>query len=76
MIRERSHDKQSLDDGMLALLHEAAQKEIVLTDAFLATHFSAYVGSDAKRDIQRFVEDGETIPFLNAQPAAGGARIH
>lgn len=76
LIQERSKGKQSLDDAMLNLLHQAQSRELVLTTRFLSEHFSAYVGPDAARDIQRYIEEGETIPLAIAPsaPTAGHTR--
>jgi predicted metalloprotease with PDZ domain len=60
---------------MLALLHQASQKEIVLTNASLAAHFSAYVGSDATRDVQKYIDEGETLPFASASASASDATV-
>lgn len=76
IIRRRTHDKKSLDDAMLALLHLAAQDELVLTDKFLAGHFGVYVGPDAQHDVVTFIEDGETIPLESSVAHASNAAVH
>ena len=63
MIRNRSGDKESLDVAMRNLFQEAKRKEVVLTDDFLANYFGIYVGPEGARDVQRYIEGGETIPL-------------
>jgi predicted metalloprotease with PDZ domain len=61
-IQSRSGGHKSLDDAMLDLFRQAKSRELVLTTAFLAQHFLAFVGSDAISDIQKFIENGDLIP--------------
>jgi predicted metalloprotease with PDZ domain len=63
LIRTKSGAKLSLDTAMLDLSLEAKRKELVLTDDFLAKHFGSYLGADGAQDVQRYIEDGETIPL-------------
>ncbi len=65
LIRKKSNGRASLDSAMRDLLHEAARKEIVLTNNFLAGYFSPYVGPDAVKDVLHFIEDGDVIPKPN-----------
>jgi len=62
MIRRRSGGKESLDTAMRNLLQEAKRREVILTDDFLANYFGPYVGAEGSRDVQKYIEDGETIP--------------
>jgi predicted metalloprotease with PDZ domain len=62
LIRKKSGGKQSLDKAMLDLFLEAKRKELVLTDDSLAKHFGSYLGTDGAQDVQKYIEDGETIP--------------
>jgi predicted metalloprotease with PDZ domain len=64
LIRQRSGGKESLDTAMRDLFQQARRKEVVLTSAFLGRYFASYVGPDGTRDVQRYIEDGETIPLL------------
>lgn len=61
MIRQRSGGKESLDTAMRDLLQQAKQKEVVLTSDFLASYFGSYVGPDGTQDVQKYIDDGETI---------------
>jgi predicted metalloprotease with PDZ domain len=63
LIRKKSGGKQSLDTAMRDLFLEAKRKELVLTDDFLAKYFGSYLGTDGAQDVQKYIEDGETIPF-------------
>lgn len=63
LIRKKSGAKQSLDTAMLDLSLEAKRKELVLTDDFLAKYFGSYPGTDSAQDMQKYIEDGETIPL-------------
>ena len=62
-IRQRSGGKESLDTAMRNLFQQARRKELVLTSDFLGSYFGSYVGPDGDRDIQKYIEDGETIPL-------------
>jgi predicted metalloprotease with PDZ domain len=63
LIRQKSGGKESLDTVMGDLFLQAKRKELVLTDDFLARYFGSYVGPDGARDVQKYIEDGETIPL-------------
>ena len=63
LIRHRSGGKESLDTAMRALFQDAGRKELVLTNGFLSSYFGSYLGSEGSRDVQKYVEDGETIPL-------------
>jgi predicted metalloprotease with PDZ domain len=63
LIRQKSGGKQSLDTAMLDLFLDARRKELLLTDDFLAKHFGSYFGSDGAQDVQKYIEEGETIPL-------------
>ncbi|MGC2476480.1 MAG: hypothetical protein WA485_19240 [Candidatus Sulfotelmatobacter sp.] len=63
LIRHRTGGKESLDTGMRDLFQQARKKELVLSSAFLGRYFASYVGPDGTRDVQRYIEDGETIPL-------------
>jgi predicted metalloprotease with PDZ domain len=64
LIQQRSAGKASLDSAMRDLFQLAKRKEVILNSDFLANYFGAYVGPDAPRDIQKYIEGGETIPFV------------
>jgi predicted metalloprotease with PDZ domain len=63
VIQNRSGGKESLDTAMRDLFQQAKRKEIVLTTDFLGKHFGSYTGPDGPRDVQKYIEDGETIPL-------------
>ncbi len=63
LIRQRSGGKESLDTAMRDLFQQARRKELILTSEFLGSHFGSYVGPEGTRDIQKYIEDGETIPL-------------
>jgi predicted metalloprotease with PDZ domain len=69
MIERKSSGQQSLDSAMLDLSRKAKSQELVLTTSFLASHFAKYVGSEAISDVQRYVENGETIPPVESETA-------
>jgi len=48
---------------MRGLFQQAKRKELVLTSDFLGSYFGSYVGPDELRDVQKYIEDGETIPL-------------
>jgi hypothetical protein len=48
---------------MRGLLQEAMRKELVLTNGFLASYFGSYLGSEGSEDVQKYIDDGETIPL-------------
>jgi predicted metalloprotease with PDZ domain len=56
-----SAGKQSLDSAMEELSQLAKRKELVLSTVFLASYFGSYVGPDGARDVQKYIENGETI---------------
>ncbi len=62
-IRQRSSGKESLDTAMLSLSQLAKRKELILTDDFLASYFGHYIGSEGSREVQEYIENGETIPL-------------
>jgi predicted metalloprotease with PDZ domain len=68
LIRQRSGGKQSLDTAMRDLFQEAKRKELVLTGDFLAGYFRSYLGADGGQDVQKYIEQGETIPLANEGP--------
>jgi len=63
LIQQRSGGKESLDTAMRGLFQQAKRKELVLTSPFLGSFFASYVGPDGTRDVQRYIEDGATIPL-------------
>jgi len=63
LIRQRSAGEQSLDTAMRDLFQQAKRKELILTSDFLGSYFGSYVGPDGTHDIQKYIEDGETIPL-------------
>ena len=48
---------------MLSLSQLAKRKELILTDDFLASYFGHYIGSEGSREVQEYIENGETIPL-------------
>ena len=64
LIRQTSGGKKSLDTAMRELLQLAKRKELVLTSDFLGSYFGSYVGPNGPRDVQKYIEDGETIPLV------------
>jgi predicted metalloprotease with PDZ domain len=62
-IRQKSGGKESLDTAMRNLWQEAKRRELVLTGDFLAKYFGSYLGSDGVQDVQKYIEDGDTIPL-------------
>lgn len=67
MIEHQSRGQQSLDDAMLDLSRLAKTQELVLTSSFLASYFAKYVGPEAVSDVQRYLENGETIPLIESK---------
>jgi len=63
LIRQRSAGKESLDTAMRSLFQQARRKELVLTSDFLGSYFGSYVGPDGPQDVQKYIENGETIPL-------------
>jgi predicted metalloprotease with PDZ domain len=63
LIRHRSGGKESLDTAMRDLFQQAKRKELVLTSDFLGSYFASFVGTDGPRDVQKYIEDGDTIPL-------------
>jgi predicted metalloprotease with PDZ domain len=63
LIRQRSGGKESLDTAMRNLLQQARRHELVLTSDFLGSYFGSYVGPDGPQDVQKYIENGETIPL-------------
>lgn len=63
LIRQKSGGKESLDTAMRNLFQEAKRRELVLTSGLLGNYFGSYVGPDGPRDVERYIEDGETIPL-------------
>lgn len=61
-IRKRSGGKESLDSAMRGLFQQAKRKEVVLTDDFLGSYFSSYLGPDGPEEVEKYIADGETIP--------------
>ncbi len=66
LIKQRSAGKASLDSAMRHLLQLAKQREVILSSDFLGRYFTSYVGPDAPRDIEKYIEGGEMIPFVKA----------
>jgi predicted metalloprotease with PDZ domain len=64
LIRQTSGGKESLDTAMRDLFQLAKRKELVLTSDFLGSYFRSYVGPNGPRDVQEYIEDGETIPLV------------
>jgi hypothetical protein len=45
-------------------MYSSKRKELVLTSDFLGSYFRSYVGPNGPRDVQKYIEDGETIPLV------------
>lgn len=67
-IRLQSKNEYSLRSALLALKAKAETSETglpILTNAYLAEHFTPWIGHDSRLDVERFYIDGKTIEPSN-----------
>jgi predicted metalloprotease with PDZ domain len=72
-MRLKRKNAKSLDDVMLGLRLDATRSEQILDDAALVARLAAYIGPEARDDVQKYLNQGEVIPLNGGElgPCAG-----